>query len=89
MSHSSRSKGKELMKSDEQPRKADYQTPGMISPGNAAELTFGNGTVYPDSLGDPSTSYGKHREAEAAESVEPVLLSPLAGTAEIQAPANR
>jgi hypothetical protein len=79
----------DIMKSNEQPRKAAYQSPRVVSPGNASELTFGNGTVYTDSLGDTQTSYGKHREAEAAESVEPGLLDSLAGTEQIQASDNR
>lgn len=74
------------MKTNEQTGKAEYRTPRIVSPGNAAELTFGNGTVYPDSLGNPATSYGKHREAEAAVDSEAGLLNPPAGSEEIRAP---
>jgi len=59
------------MKSNDQSKKSEYCSPEIVSAGDAAELTMGDGTVYPDSLGDPSTSYGHYREAEAAEPVEP------------------
>ena len=64
-------KERKPMKTDEHPLKTEYRSPKIASAGDAAGLTFGNGTVYTDSLGDPSTRYGKYREAEAAEPVEP------------------